>query len=867
MITFKNIILAAGKGTRMQSKDTHKVCFDIDGKPAIIQAMDRYSLAGLSDFTIVVGTMAEQVMAAVSSKYPTARYAYQVEALGTGNAARIGCDIGEKTSPVLITMGDKIIAPEVVKELISKFEKDDLDCIFAVTPKKLNQQGGNAVINDSVEGIIENLDVRKAQLYKNLLHIVGEGKYIDLKRIFNEIAENVITSERKRAAVLEQMREIFIDIETGNIDTARQSLLKGAHIKLGNREYEPEEIDACEYVNAALYIFKPKAFEYGLEAISTDNAQGEEYLTDIVNAVCSNPSFKVDVLKVENEHDILTYNNVSELIKVQEILSRDKHSTKIPLNEYKMVDEWLLLFKNHDEGLMKTLDDIYGEESLIEERIDAYISVLEKFKSQYGARKVVISRAPGRVNLMGRHVEHRGGCVNVISIDKEVLCVAAPNDTGLINISNTSDDFPDKSFSISEHFKDVTWETWLDYLDNDKIIKLVTDSKGDWMNYVKAPLLKLQYTYKDRQLLGMDMAYTGNIPIAAGLSSSSAIVVSTAEAAVAINNLDVKPQKFVDLCGKGEWFVGSRGGAGDHAAMKYGERGNIASLGFFPFGYRESFPFPEGYKLIIANSFIKANKTTNAKDSFNQRIASYEFGFMMIKDKYPEYEEKLQHLRDINPDNLEVKQSEIYRMLLSLPEKVKPEDLFDMISTGYHNDIRRILKTHKAPEYYYVRSVMMYGVAECRRSFMCARLLKDRDFDKFGQMMKISHDGDRVFDTDNNCDYDWQVSREKLNSLITDLMSEDFYKVYSAQIQNQPGGYACSTKEIDFIVDTVNQIDGVIGSQLSGAGLGGCVMILVRDTAIDEVIETLNEKYYRPNGLDNGTTVCIPVKGSGLIKF
>ena len=47
----------------------------------------------------------------------------------------------------------------------------------------------------------------------------------------------------------------------------------------------------------------------------------------------------------------------------------------------------------------------------------------------------------------------------------------------------------------------------------------------------------------------------------AGLSSSSAVVVAMAEAAVALNGLDVTPQQFVDLCGEGEWFVGSRGGS------------------------------------------------------------------------------------------------------------------------------------------------------------------------------------------------------------------------------------------------------------------------------------------------------------------
>jgi N-acetylgalactosamine kinase len=61
------IMLCAGKGTRMQSKDTHKVCFDIAGKPAVIQAMQRYEKAGIENYTIVVGPMAETNRGSVSN--------------------------------------------------------------------------------------------------------------------------------------------------------------------------------------------------------------------------------------------------------------------------------------------------------------------------------------------------------------------------------------------------------------------------------------------------------------------------------------------------------------------------------------------------------------------------------------------------------------------------------------------------------------------------------------------------------------------------------------------------------------------------------------------------------------------------------
>ncbi len=42
-----SIILAGGKGTRMGSADLHKVCFEIDGKPSIVRAMDSYNNCGI----------------------------------------------------------------------------------------------------------------------------------------------------------------------------------------------------------------------------------------------------------------------------------------------------------------------------------------------------------------------------------------------------------------------------------------------------------------------------------------------------------------------------------------------------------------------------------------------------------------------------------------------------------------------------------------------------------------------------------------------------------------------------------------------------------------------------------------------------
>ena len=71
------IILAGGKGTRMRSANLHKVCFPIDGRPAINRALDTYKSCGISHHIVVVGAMAGQVIETVGKEHEGAIFAYQ----------------------------------------------------------------------------------------------------------------------------------------------------------------------------------------------------------------------------------------------------------------------------------------------------------------------------------------------------------------------------------------------------------------------------------------------------------------------------------------------------------------------------------------------------------------------------------------------------------------------------------------------------------------------------------------------------------------------------------------------------------------------------------------------------------------------
>ena len=68
------------------------------------------------------------------------------------------------------------------------------------------------------------------------------------------------------------------------------------------------------------------------------------------------------------------------------------------------------------------------------------------------------------------------------------------------------------------------------------------------------------------------------------------------------------------------------------------------------------------------------------------------------------------------------------------------------------------------------------------------------------------------------------------------------------------------------MVDIVGDIDGVYGAQISGAGLGGCIMVLAAPEAQAEVERRLTEHYYAPRAITPLMFRCVPVGGSGLLS-
>jgi len=887
-----SVILCGGRGTRMRSKDKHKVCFPVAGRAAINRAIDTYKQCGVRRHIVVVGVLGEQVAEEVLREHGEGvDFAYQLHPVGTGNAAKQAACLLERQyyqGDVLVVAGDKVTDPRAVRKLYREFKERDADLAVTVAPKERWPDSGRIVFrrDGSLQATVEARDIARARVLGRILREKEASPELQNAYFLRLIRDAESRPEKARLMFGELLGRLESEDETPL--PALRALIRPEEARFVVPEADGSQTalsadqleDQASKVNVSVYFFKARAFYDALRQIRADNAQKEEYLTDAV-AILGNTRnadgtyrYKLITVDVDDPDWVLAFNNPEELLEIEDYLRRQEAGARgIEVREpvphpRRTVEEWLKIFDAWDPRLVTRFTEIYGDDpALHHERYQAYRDTLLEFSRVYGLEgRVLIVRSPGRVNLMGRHVDHRGGHNNLVAINKEVLMIVEERRDNNVALHNRDfQHFKFRTFNIGEEVASLDWDDWISTINSEKVMRMVREAAGDWANYIKAAALRLQEKFRNRRVRGMNVMVSGNIPMGAGLSSSSAMVVAAAEAIVEVNRLSVTPQQFVNLCGEGEWFVGTRGGSGDHAAIKLSRRKAIAHVKFYPFEVENIVPFPEGYRVVVCASGIQAKKAENARDVFNQCIAAYEAGSLFFRQLLPEKAGRIQYLRDVNPQTLECTEADILGLVKRQPDRIGRDDLRRRLEGQDTAQLEKLFLSHnEPPDGYRVRGVCLFGITECLRSRDCVALLERGDVEGFGDLMIVSHDGDRVSRLDDDGvrrPVPVGVPDERLDALI-ELCAHDPHTLMMT-----PGSYACSTPELDAMVDIALEVEGVAGAQLAGAGLGGCIMVLARDEATERLREAMTERYYEPARREPQVEICVPVEGSGIFEI
>lgn len=503
----------------------------------------------------------------------------------------------------------------------------------------------------------------------------------------------------------------------------------------------------------------------------------------------------------------------------------------------------------------RKLRTVYGGDPLLlQNRRERIQRIIEAYPRFYQDQKVFILRVPARINLMGVHIDHRGGWCNYLAIPWETFFIGAPREDNRVVLNNLDPQYEPYEFSISQELPPAKRGNWF------RLIEESNNEKGCWYNYIKAGAVKLQDTFPKSEIKGINLLIDGDIPPGSGLSSSSTLVVGIVKALMARNRLKIDIQPLVELCGEGEWYVGTRGGAGDHAAILLGQLDAITHTGFHPFTY-SYFPFPKEYDIVIIQSGIQAKKATNAREIFNSRIAGYEIAFAIFQSNHPEWRAKLDHLRDISTDRLQISLPELYRSLKTIPERIHPDDLCRRYPS-LRREFERIFSVYgRSNEEIPLREILLFGISECERAKQFPHLLSNQSIEQAGDLMYRSHDGDRVtvWNEDRSDSYHIRYTDEYIDRLIRSIDTAGASEQY--ELRYQPGGYRCSAPALDRIVDFCKTIPGVAGATLTGAGLGGCIVCLTRSERTEEVmgkLSALNLPWIQS---------CRPIQGASFLQL
>ena len=258
--------------------------------------------------------------------------------------------------------------------------------------------------------------------------------------------------------------------------------------------------------------------------------------------------------------------------------------------------------------------------------------VRSRFIKHFDGKTGKIYASPGRINLIGEHTDYNGGFVFPGAVDCGIMAEMRPNGT-----------------------EDVVMAYAIDLKDRvDFKLSVPIGPKTSWARYIygiSKEMQKLGVPVK-----GFNIAFAGDVPLGAGMSSSAAMESCFA---CGLNDLfgDNKVSKWdMVLAGQATEhnYCGVNCGIMDQFASVFGQKGKLMRLDCRSREF-EYFPFdPQGYKLVLINSCVKHEL---AGSPYNDRRNSCENVVKHIAAKHPEA--KFETLRDCTWEQLEEVRAEV----------------------------------------------------------------------------------------------------------------------------------------------------------------------------------------------------------------
>jgi galactokinase len=403
------------------------------------------------------------------------------------------------------------------------------------------------------------------------------------------------------------------------------------------------------------------------------------------------------------------------------------------------------------------------------------------------------------VNLIGEHTDYNGLPVLPIAVDRDVLVAARARPDAEVDLINTDVAFAPRRFRLDS--------------------AIAPFPAGDWGNYPKAAAQALMTELQRRgarPLPGAHLCVDGRIPAAAGLASSSALVVAVGLAHLALAGVDFERLELAELLASAERYVGTLSGGMDQAVALLGRARHAIRIDFFPLRTRPV-PVPAGAVFVVAHSLERAEKSGAARGLYNQRVVECALACALLARRTGVPATRLAELPD--PAAL------LSELATLLPDAVTRAALPGLLGLSADDVERRFLAgiTLADSGRFVLRARVRHVLSEAARVTAAEEALRRGDLPALGGLMDASH-------------------------------------------LSCAGDYEASTAALDQLVAAAHA-GAALGARLTGAGFGGAIVALVPRDGVRLLLAALDREFYASRGGSPKVRLVVqPDEGASFVR-
>mmetsp|Transcript_24647 Transcript_24647/g.31356 ORF Transcript_24647/g.31356 Transcript_24647/m.31356 type:complete len:508 (-) Transcript_24647:19-1542(-) len=476
-----------------------------------------------------------------------------------------------------------------------------------------------------------------------------------------------------------------------------------------------------------------------------------------------------------------------------------------------------------------SVEDVYLSDGAVHR--ERYANLRNKYQERFGSEPFFFSRAPGRVNVIGEHVDYSGYSVLPMAIEGDaVIAVGQANQSKqpgapAVVLCNVDPSFPERECTM--YISHITTDTsvfqhhhWTNYF--------LAASQG-LIRYSKDESIHEDIQSLLQQLVErfgtIQMMIHGTVPVGSGLSSSSSMVCSyTLTLAHLLSYQKLIPDslatknQLASICAKSERFIGIESGGMDQAISFLAEKEFAMRIDFYPSLKATKVQLPKCASFVLCNSMVEHKLQTAASGiGYNVRVVECRLAAAVLSyhlqlpnksaiktlgefeqqaagvDAFYNATDRLDYCLKVVDECLHKEPYNVKELKAILGEEEFPERYLGSV---HSEEILNSLKLYQRAKHVFseAKRVLMFQ-EYCEYS----NIESEADLKKLGDLMNLSHTSCRV-------DYD------------------------------------CSCKELDDVVEHCIQA-GAVSARLTGAGWGGWCIAMVHGDQLESFLAKLRPLY------------------------